>query len=310
MQDLTRRAALLLAGGGLAFAGCASASAAAAQAPGSARAAAGSVAEPIRYVDLNGTRLGYRRHSGGGGRRPLVLVHGYSLSGTGEVYTALIDGLTSDFDVYALDLRGHGASAASSANWSQAAIADDLAAFVRKLGLRGAVYAGHSLGGFTGLYAQIRHPGTFSALALLATAVAQGGTPPPGLKEAFVARGRDPGFTEPAFSGMYLRPKPRDIRRAAEAVAMVPPSVHETFFSNFAKVVITDRLPEIRVPVLLINGGKDTVVSPAEQHITALGLGLHKEVTFSHEGHMLPIESAEATAREMLTFFRHDVAGY
>jgi pimeloyl-ACP methyl ester carboxylesterase len=239
-----------------------------------------------------------------------VFVHGYALQGTGEIYTSLIDRLAAEFDVYALDLRGHGASAPSFANWSQAAIADDVAAFVQKMGLSGAVYAGHSLGGFTGMYAQIRHPGTFSALALLATAVAAGGAPVPGLKENFVTKGRDRSFTEPAFSSMYLHPAPGDVRRAADAVGLIHPSVHDTFFSNFANVVITDRLPEIRVPVLLVNGGKDNVVSPAEQHKTALGLGQHKEVTFSHEGHMLPIESAEATAREMITFFKHDVAGY
>ena len=306
MNDLTRRAAFILAGGGLAYAGLGSGLASAAQLSGHGEANARGRASPIQFVEVNGTRLGYRRHAGRRGR-PLVFVHGYALRGTGDIYESLFARLTDEFDVYALDLRGHGASAPSFANWSQAVIADDVAAFVEKMGLRGAFYAGHSLGGFTGMYAQIRHPGTFSALALLATAVASGGTPPPGLKESFVTRGRDRSFTEPAFASMYLHPGPGDVGRAAEAVGLIHPSVHETFFSNFARNVITDRLSEIQVPVLLLNGGKDTVVSPAEQHRTALGLSRNKEVTFSHEGHMLPIESAEATAREMLNFFRHDV---
>ena len=58
-----------------------------------------------------------------------------------------------------------------------------------------------------------------------------------------------------------------------------------------------------------MNGGKDTVVSPAGQHNTALGLSRSKEVTFAGEGHMLPIESSDATAREMINFFRYDVEG-
>lgn len=183
-----------------------------------------------------------------------------------------------------------------------------MAAFVDRLGPRGAVYAGHLLSGFIGLYAQIRHPGTFPALALLATAVAAGGVVPSGLKKSFVTRGRDRAFTDPAFASMYLHPGPGDVRRAAEAVGLTDSSVHESFFSNFPNVVTTDRLAGIRVPVLLVNGGRDTVVSPAEQHNTALGLSRSKEVTFAGEGHMLPIESADATAREMLNFFRHDVA--
>lgn len=297
MNDLTRRAMFVLAGGGVAYAGLAQAS----------RLEAASVpSSGIRYIEVNGARLAYERHGGPGRRRPLVFGHGYALRGTGSIYAALIERLVADFDVYALDLRGHGASASAFANWSQTAIADDVAAFVAALELRGAVYAGHSLGGFTGLFAQIRHPGTFAAMALLATAVASGGTPPPGLKESFVARGKDPSFTRPAFAAMYLHPGPQDVRLAADAVGLIDPSVHETFFSDFASNVIADRLAEIRVPVLLVNGGKDSVVSPAEQHLTALGLTRSKEVIFSGEGHMLPIESADATAREMLAFFRHD----
>ena len=305
MTDPNRRRMFALAAGGTAYAGLAHAQAARPSpypAAATERATSG-----VQYVEVNGARLAYERHAGGGGRRPLVLGHGYALRGTGAIYATLISRLTTDFDVYAVDLRGHGASASSFAGWSQAAIADDLAAFVETLGIRGAAYAGHSLGGFTGLFAQIRHPGTFSALSLLATAVAAGGTAPPGLKEAFVTRGRDRAFTQGAFASMYLHPGPDDIRHAVDAVSLIDPSVHETFFSNFSRNVITERLAELRVPVLLVNGARDNVVSPAEQHRTALGLSLSKEVTFSVEGHMLPIEAPEATAREMLNFFQHDV---
>lgn len=311
MDNFSRRAMFALAGGGVACAGLAHAQ----EAPGRSRnpplaaQSTGRGSGGIRHIEVNGTRLGYRHHVGGGQRRPLVFGHGYALRGTGDIYEKLFARLAADFDVYALDSRGHGASAASFADWSQAVIADDVAAFVDKLGLRGAVYAGHSLGGFTGMYAQIRHPGTFSALALLATAVAAGGVAPPGLKESFVTRGRDRAFTQPAFAAMYLHPGPGDVARAVDAVSVIDPSVHETFFSNFPNVVITEQLGQIRVPVLLVNGGKDTVVSPAGQHNTALGLSRSKEVTFAGEGHMLPIESSDATAREMINFFRYDVEG-
>lgn len=296
MNGFDRRGMFALAAGGVVQAGLAHA-----QAP------TYGLASGIQHVEVNGTRLAYERHSQGSGRRPLVFGHGYALRGTGAVYTLLISRLAAEFDVYALDMRGHGASAASFAGWSQAAIADDLAAFVEKLGLRGAVYAGHSLGGFTGMFAQVRHPGTFSAMALLATAVAAGSAAPAGLKETFVARGKDPAFTQGAFASMFLHPGPDDVRHAVDAVSLVEPSVHEAFFPNYARNVITERLVEIRVPVLLVNGAKDNVVSPAEQHRTAAGLSLSKEVTFSVEGHMLPIEAPDATAREVLTFLKHDV---
>lgn len=125
--------------------------------------------------------------------------------------------------------------------------------------------------------------------------------------ETFVARGKDPAFTQGAFASMFLHPGPDDVRHTVDAVSLVEPSVHEAFFPNYARNVITERLAETRIPVLLVNGAKDNVVSPAEQHRTASGLSRSKEVTFSTEGHMLPIEAHEATAREMLTFLKYDV---
>lgn len=307
MDHLTRRAIFALAGGGAAYVGLASAGAAPRRSSARRSGTQDRRPAPIQHIEVNGARLAYVHHAGPRRRPPLVFVHGYALRSTGSIYAPLIDALTADFDVYALDMRGHGASASSFANWSQAAIADDVAGFVKKLGLRGAVYAGHSLGGFTGLFAQIRHPGTFSALALLATAVASGGAPPAGLKESFVTRGKDPIFARSAFAPMYVRPGPGDIERAVASVGLIDASVHEAFFSNFAATVITERLREVRVPVLLVNGAKDVVVSPAEQHLTAAELARGKDVTFSAQGHMLPIENPAATARELLAFFRHDV---
>jgi hypothetical protein len=71
---------------------------------------------PIAFVEINGARLAYERH--GRPKRPaLVFVHGYGLRGTGPLYAPLITKLATEFEVYALDLRGHGASASAGQNW-------------------------------------------------------------------------------------------------------------------------------------------------------------------------------------------------
>ena len=261
----------------------------------------------LKYVEVNGARLAYEHRAGSGLRAPLIFLHGYALRSSGPIYNELLTPLQEQFDVYALDMRGHGGSASSFTNWSQATIADDVAAFVEAIGLRGAVCAGHSLGGFTGMYAQLRHPGTFSALCLLATAAASGGVAPPGLASYFTERGHDQAQMRDTFATMYKRPTPHMLQMAAEAVGAIDPAVHQAFYPNYAHVVITDRLAEIDIPVLLLSGRKDNVVSPAEQHNTAQGLGQCKEVVFSGEGHMLPLEAAAMTARELINFSRHDM---
>lgn len=261
----------------------------------------------LLYVEVNGARLAYEHRAGSGQRTPLVFVHGYALRSSGPIYGELLTPLQEQFDIYALDIRGHGGSASSFEHWSQATVADDVAAFVEALDLRGAVYAGHSLGGFTGMYAQVRHPGTFSVLCLLATAVASGGVAPAGLETYFTERGQDQAQMRETFATMYRKPNDRMLQMAAEAVGVINPAVHQAFYPNYSRVIIADRLAEIDIPVLLVSGGKDNVVAPAEQHKTALGLSKHKEVTFSGEGHMLPLEAAAMTAREIISFCRCDV---
>ncbi len=105
---------------------------------------------------------------------------------------------------------------------------------------------------------------------------------------------------------MYVR-DPGDLDLAAAATALVDPDVHATFFPHFAATDITDRLGEINVPVLLLNGGADNVVRPEEQHQTAIALSWCKEVVYSNEGHMLPIEAPATTAREIIAFCRYDM---
>ena len=101
---------------------------------------------------------------------------------------------------------------------------------------------------------------------------------------------------------MYRHPAAGDVQRAVDAVTLVDPRVHDAFYSNFATTRIIDRLGEIDVPVLVVSGAQDNVVPPTDQYRTAIGMRLAKEVTLPNQGHMLPIEAADAAAAEILTF--------
>jgi len=263
----------------------------------------------IQTIDINGATLAYEAHAATPGAPPLVFAHGYALRSTGPIYAALLETLARSFTVYALDLRGHGGSAAATADWSLEALADDVAAFPAALGLSGAVYVGHSLGGLTGLNAAIRHPGAFSALCLLASAAGSGGRHnPPGIADLFVAQGRDRAAMREAFGPMYLRPTPAQVEQTVDSVGLLDPAVHRAFFSHFATFDIMGRLGEAATPTLALNGLRDVVVPPAEQHLMALGLPSCKEINLSGEGHMLPIEAPALTAREIIGFVQNDLA--
>lgn len=262
--------------------------------------------EEVRYITVNGVRLGYDIRGEGPGKPSAVFVHGYGGRSTGrETYGELLAALGESFTVYALDLRGHGASTAA-AGWSLSNVADDVAAFVRALGLSNALYIGHSIGGFTGMFCAVRHPGTFAALALIATASAEGGkNTPPEVGQMHVEHGTDPEFLHKALASMYVRDA--DTGPHVAAGLLVDRRVHESFFAEYPNQVIIDQVGSIDIPVLALNGALDNVVPLPTQHATAMAIPNCKEIIITTEGHMLPIEAPHIVAREIITFWQHDL---
>lgn len=263
----------------------------------------------LRFVSANGARLGYQAHGEGAGKPAAVFVHGYSGRSTGpDAYPDLLGALAQTFTVYALDLRGHGASASEIEGWSMSAVADDIPAVLEALGLVAPLYIGHSMGGFTGMYSAVRHPGVFSGLCLLATAsAAGGGHADPAVGQLMVEHGRNAEVLKAALGPMYVRGG--DSSPHIAALGLMDPSVHAAYFAEYPELGILEEVRNIDVPALVLSGALDNVVPLAEQHLTALALRLCKEVTYTTEGHMLPLESGAMTAREIIAFWTHDVAG-
>ena len=262
----------------------------------------------IRQVAANGVRLGYQVYGESSGRPPALFVHGYSGRSTEpSAYPALLHELTASFTVYALDLRGHGESASQVDGWSLTACADDVAAVARNLGIEGALYIGHSMGAFTGMFCEVRHPGTFSALCLINTASAEGGGySPPEAGQLLIQHGRELDVLREALLPMYVRggdPTPH-----AAAAVLMDRRVHEAFYAEYNDRIIIDQIRTISIPVLAINGALDNVVPLSTQHTTALALQKCKEVVFMTEGHLLPVEAPSSVAREIIAFWEHDLS--
>lgn len=261
----------------------------------------------IKNISLNGTELGYSVHGAGSGKAPVVFTHGYAMRSTAGLYDEVLERLARRHTVHALDLRGHGASAAAAvAGWSHGALADDLAAFSRALELERPVFVGHSFGAVMGLFAEIRHPGAFSALCLLSPGPANPTQDPVDTLEFLVEHGRDRDPVRESFGKMFVRPPGRTLDLAVDAVTLVNREVHRAAKEQNAKVSIEDRLEEVAAPVLLLRGERDRVVPPERQDGMARKLPRFKEVIFSTEGHMLPIENAAMVAREVIAFLEHD----
>jgi len=119
-----------------------------------------------RFIEIDGQRLHYV--DTGGTRPAIVMIHG--LGGTLWNYTyALVDKLSGEFRVIAVDRPGSGYSARpDDAPAKLSAQADTLANFMRALGLKQPLLVGHSLGGALSLAIALDHPDSAGALALIA----------------------------------------------------------------------------------------------------------------------------------------------
>jgi pimeloyl-ACP methyl ester carboxylesterase len=104
--------------------------------------------------EADGIRLAYRV-SGAPDAPPLVLLH--ALGESGADWSAVAADLADTFRVYALDLRGHGASGWPG-EYSVELMRDDLWAFLDRLGVDRATLVGHSLGGMVACLAAQDRP--------------------------------------------------------------------------------------------------------------------------------------------------------
>ena len=267
------------------------------------------MANNVRVAEVNGVRLSYEARAEGSGKPVAVFAHGYTGRSTGDdLYGQLLGVLEENFTIYALDLRGHGLSAAEGIeDWSMTAVADDVAAFVRALGLEKPLLIGHSFGGFTGMYCEIRHPDTFGALCLITPGSAEGGKDtPPELESLWIDHGNDREFLLNTLLGsdhtLY-----QDYPTAhIDAVILMDRRVHLAYFGEYRARIIIDQLKRIKIPVLLVTGALDDVVPLPTQHATAMAIPNCKEVIFTTEGHLLPLESPARVAREIVSFWQHE----
>src|SRR5437773_9792531 len=113
---------------------------------------------------VNGIELGYQEFGTG---KPLILLHGGF--GSLEMFGPNIDLLAKGRKVIGVDLQSHGRSPAADREMTFEAMADDIAALIRHLGLERAAIMGFSLGGGVALRTAIQHPEVVERLVLVST---------------------------------------------------------------------------------------------------------------------------------------------
>ena len=118
-------------------------------------------------IEMRGLRFHYRDWaSKRAGAPDLVLLHGFT--GHARSWDAFAEAMTDRYRVLALDQRGHGETQWAPADrYGNADMADDLAAFVKALGLKDFSLLGLSMGGMVAIEYAGRRPKELAKLVIV-----------------------------------------------------------------------------------------------------------------------------------------------
>jgi len=255
---------------------------------------------------LNGIQLGYDEAGEG---PPVLLIHGFPLCR--RMWDPQMQALAAaGFRAVAPDLRGFGESEPGTEAGSTDLLADDLIALLDHLGIRKAVVAGMSMGGYVMLNLLARYPQRFSAACFIVTRADADDETARGKRNHLIAEvdaGR-PGAVPDAFTPLLFADQ-----AVADRSGLVE-KVHAWMAAASSPGLvlgleaIRDRgdssalLPRLSIPVLVMGAREDKAIPPEKSTDLAEHIPGARLCMLSDAGHMANIEQPDAFNSALLDF--------
>jgi pimeloyl-ACP methyl ester carboxylesterase len=251
----------------------------------------------------------------GGAGRPLVLVHG--LAGAAYNFTDLAPLLARRRRVLIPDLPGHGGTAPLPGAGGLSGLAAHVVRVAEDVGMAPAAVLGYSLGGPVALRLAAEHPGSVSAVALVASAGIVSATRRAKLwlrvtsavrPARLVAHARDVVARRPNLRvlvfGYWGAEEPRALPPEA-VIGFLEAQPEHTDVWGASKALVRDDpreyLHHIACPTLVVWGARDRLTPLEDGFELARGLGASLR-TLPAAGHLLVGEYPEACAELLLHF--------
>ena len=261
-------------------------------------------------IEVNGIRINYRVDGPEGA--PWVTMSN-SLATTHRMWDAQVPAFTRQYRLLRYDKRGHGETDVTPGPYSFELLADDVLALLAALGISRTHFVGLSMGGMTGMTMALRQPGVLRSLVLCDTtskdplgdpalwqqridAVTAGGSMEP-LVETTVAR----FLTSDTVKN---RPEVADAVRAM--VRSTPIGGYTACCQAISKLNLTDRLPAINLPTLIVVGADDPATTVDMARTIHRGIAGSELVVLPNAAHLSNIEQVDAFNEAVLGFLaRH-----
>lgn len=242
---------------------------------------------------------------------PLLLIPG--LGASRFIWWKQFEPLSQKYRVIDMDNRDAGDSALGTGPYTIADMADDAAGLIRTLDLDSTYVMGWSMGGFIALELTLRHPELVGKLILVATSAGGPTHIPPTPEIATLLMPIENEDIETNVRRIYplvaapgyTQSHPEDLDQVV-CYAKARPTRLESYQRQLGAVMVWDgvgnRLNQIKAPSLVVHGDADPLIPYGNgQHLSTHIRGA-KLLTYTHVGHLPPIEAAERLNRDVMDF--------
>jgi pimeloyl-ACP methyl ester carboxylesterase len=256
-----------------------------------------------RFLTVDGLTLRYREYgSASPQRRDVLLIHGFANSL--QSFRELAPRLANDARLIAIDMPGYGLSDKPvEHDYHNGPQAEWMVAAARALGLRGVIYAGHSLGGAVALQAAVRDP-TAGGLVLMNPGILTTGVPKivqltvPPLPRMSARMFGDRAFRERFLKTSYVRPELVTPQVIDDVMLGAQSEGYRTGMTSLMKQYAEGEeirlAPSVKVPVLILWGDLDRNKLRSEADALQALLPGSRLVRFPDAAHYVHEEAAAA----------------
>jgi 3-oxoadipate enol-lactonase len=246
---------------------------------------------------------------------PLLLIMGFGAPG---IAWLPVLPMLSGFKCIYFDNRGIGNSEKPSGPYTIPAMADDAANLLDTLGIDSAKVYGVSMGGMIAQELALRHPGKVSRIVLGCTSSGGPAAVQPSeetvasLLTAMKLMATDP---DRAFDILLPVVHPPDFLAAhpevkqmallgASVMPPTPPEVIDRTVEGITNFDSYDRLPEIKCPVLIVQGERDILIKPANAEVLKSRIPHAEVFTVPNAGHNFFAEDPLGVHQRIIEFLR------
>lgn len=231
--------------------------------------------------------------------QPIVFIHGFPFDHT--LWNDVIDALKDEYYCISYDIRGFGNSELNTGQYTMESYTEDLENIISELKLEKPIVFGFSMGGYIALRANEKMKGDYKAL-ILANTTTSSDNDEAKLKRAAAISDIDANGIEPfvdkffsvAFSEDFSKKEPQKLKEIKSKIMNFNPiGIKGGLLAMVSRTDTSQSLTEIDIPVLLISGEKDKIITPNIMGDMAKSIKNSSVDCLSDSGHLSMIEKTD-----------------